>query len=111
MKHEELHEKLKEINSALGKEGVMVCIYKGEDSNAGVFMSGTNKNIVSSLALALQDDIFRKYIMHAAEVNHLVTTMLPKIFGAEENKENTQQEADRIVKDFLRNNGFKMEGE
>lgn len=28
-----------------------------------------------------------------------------------EDKENAQQEADRIAKDFLRNNGFKMEGE
>lgn len=111
MKHEELHEKLKEINSALGKEDVIVCIYKGEDSDVGVFMSGTNKNIVSSLALVLTDGIFKKYIMRAAELNHLVPTMLPKIFGTEENKENTQQEADRIAKDFLRNNGFKMEGE
>lgn len=40
MKHEELTEKLKEIHSALGKEDVMVCIYKGEDSNAGLKMEG-----------------------------------------------------------------------
>lgn len=112
MKHEELTEKLKEIHSALGKEDVMVCIYKGEDSNAGLFMLGTNKNIVSSLALTLrEDDDFRKYIRLAAEVNHLVTTILPKIFGTEEDKENVEQEADRIAKDFLRNAGFKMEGE
>ena len=30
---------------------------------------------------------------------------------AEAAKENTQQEADRIAKDFLRNAGFKLEGE
>ena len=30
---------------------------------------------------------------------------------AEAAKENTQQEAEKFVKDFLRNNGFKMEGE
>lgn len=30
---------------------------------------------------------------------------------AEVAKENTQQEADRIAKDFLRNAGFKLEGE
>lgn len=40
MKHEELTEKLKEIQSTLGKEDVMVCIYKGEDSNAGFKMEG-----------------------------------------------------------------------
>lgn len=107
MKQEELTEKLKEIHSALGKEDVMVCIYKGEDSNAGLFMLGTNKNIVSSLALTLRkDDNFRKYIRLASKVN-----LLAKIFGTGEDKENTQQEADRIAKDFLRNAGFKMEGE
>ena len=40
MKYEELTEKLKEIQSTLGKEGVMVCIYKGEDSNNGFKMEG-----------------------------------------------------------------------
>ena len=40
MKHEELTEKLEEIHSALGKEDVMVCIYKGEDSNAGFKLEG-----------------------------------------------------------------------
>lgn len=30
---------------------------------------------------------------------------------AEAAKENMQQEAEKLVKDFLRNNGFKMEGE
>lgn len=112
MKHEELTEKLKEVHSALGKEDVMVCIYKGEDSNAGLFMLGSNKNIVCSLALAMgTDDNLRESILTASEMNLLVTTMLPKIFGTEEDKENAQQEADRLAKDFLRNNGFKMEGE
>lgn len=112
MKHEELTEKLKEIHSALGKEDVMVCIYKGEDSNAGLFMLGTNKNIVSSLAIAMRtDDNLRESISTAAKVNLLATTILPKIFGTEEDKENAQQEADRITKDFLRNAGFKLEGE
>lgn len=112
MKHEELTEKLKEIHSALGKEDVMVCIYKGEDSNAGLFMLGTKKNIVSSLALAMRnDDNFRERISTAAQVNLLATTVMAKIFGTEEDKENAQQEADRMAKDFLRNNGFKMEGE
>lgn len=112
MKHEELTEKLKEIHSALGKEDVMVCIYKGEDSNAGLFMHGTNKNIVYSLALAMRtDDNLRESILNASQVNLLDIKMMAKIFGTEENKENTQQEADRIVKDFLRNAGFKLEGE
>lgn len=112
MKHEELTEKLKEIHSALGKEDVMVCIYKGEDSNAGIFMLGTEKNIVSSLALAIRtDDKLRESILTASKVNLLATTMMAKIFGTEEDKENAQQEADRLAKDFLRNNGFKMEGE
>lgn len=112
MKHEELTEKLKEIHSALGKEDVMVCIYKGEDSNAGLFMLGTNKNIVSSLALAMRnDDNLRESIVTASKVNLLTTTMMAKIFGTEEDKENAQQEAEKLVKDFLRNNGFKMEGE
>lgn len=111
MKHEELTEKLKEINSALGKEDVMVCIYKGEDSNAGIFMLGTKKNIVTSLALAIRtDDTFRESILTAVQVN-LLATKMAKIFGTEEDKENAQQEADRLAKDFLRNNGFKMEGE
>ena len=108
----EFAEKLKEIQSTLGKEDVMVCIYKGEDSNAGLFMIGTYRNIVSSLALALgTDDNLRESILTAAQVNLLDIKMMAKIFGTEENKENTQQEADRIAKDFLRNNGFKMEGE
>ena len=112
MKHEELTEKLKEVHSALGKEDVMVCIYKGEDSNPGLFMLGSNKNIVYSLALAMgTDDNLRESISTAAKVNLLATTMLPKIFGIEEDKENALQEADRLAKDFLRNNGFKMEGE
>ena len=112
MKHEELTEKLEEIHSALGKEDVMVCIYKVEDSNAGLVMVGSYRNIVSSLALALEkDDNLRESILTAAQVNLLDIKMMAKIFGTEENKENTQQEADRIVKDFLRNNGFKLEGE
>lgn len=112
MKHEELTEKLKEINSALGKEDVMVCIYKGEDSTAGLFMHGNNKNIVSSLALAMRtDDNLRDSILTASKVILFATTMMAKIFSTEEDKENAQQEADRITKDFLRNNGFKMEGE
>lgn len=112
MKHEELTEKLKEIQSALGKEDVMVCIYKGEDSNAGLFMLGTNKNIVSSLAFAMRtDDNLIESILTAAHMNLLATTMTAKIFGKKEDKENTQQEAEKFVKDFLRNNGFKMEGE
>lgn len=112
MKHEELTEKLKEINSALGKEDVMVCIYKGEDSNAGLFMHGTNKNIVCSLALAMRtDDNLRESILNASQVNLLDIKMMAKIFGKKEDKENTQQEAEKLVKDFLRNNGFKLEGE
>lgn len=112
MKHEELTEKLKEIHSALGKEDVMVCIYKGEDSNAGLFILGTEKNIVCSLALALEtDDNLRESILTASELNLLATKMMAKIFVEEEDKENTQEEADRIAKDFLRNAGFKMEGE
>lgn len=107
MKHEELTEKLKEIKSALGKEDVMVCIYKGEGPNSRLFMHGTNKNIVCSLALAMRtDDNLVESIMTAAKVN-----LLAKIFGTEEDKENTQEEAERLAKDFLRNNGFKMEGE
>ena len=114
MKHEELTEKLKEISSALGKEDVIVCIYKGEDSNAGLFMHGTNKDIVCSLALAMgTDDNLRDSILTAAQVNLLNITIMEKIFGKKEgnDNDNVEQEADRITKDFLRNNGFKMEGE
>lgn len=106
MKHEELTEKLKEINSALGKEDVIVCVFKGDEDAPSILMHGRKGSIIASLGFALMDDDFRNSIMAALKVN-----LLAKIFGTEEDKENAQQEADRIAKDFLRNNGFKMEGE
>lgn len=107
MKHEELTEKLKEIQSALGKEDVMVCVFKGDEGGPSILMHGRKGNITASLGLALKDDdFFRDSILTAAKIN-----LLLGLFGTEEDKENTQQEADRLAKDFLRNNGFKMEGE
>lgn len=111
MKHEELTEKLKEIQSTLGKEDVMVCILKVDEGGQSILMHGRKGAIIASLALALQDDDLRESILAASQVNLLNIKMMAKIFGTEENKENTQQEADRIVKDFLRNAGFKLEGE
>ena len=111
MKHEELTEKLKEIHSALGKEDVMVCVLKEDEGGQSILMHGRKGAIIASLALALQDDDLRESILTAAQVNILDTKMMAKIFGTEEDKENAQQEADRLAKDFLRNNGFKMEGE
>ena len=106
MKHEELTEKLREISDSLGKEGVMVCVFEAGEGEQSILIRGRKKNIIGSLAIALRDDEFRNSILTASKVN-----LLAKIFGTEEDKENTQQEADKMVKDFLRNNGFKMEGE
>ena len=111
MKHEELTEKLREISDSLGEDGVMVCVFKAGEGGQSILIHGRKKNIIGSLALALHNDDFREYIKLASKVNLLATTILPKIFGTEEDKENTRQEADRLAKDFLRNNGFKMEGE
>lgn len=111
MKHEELTEKLKEISDSLGKDGVMVCVFREGEGGQSILMRGRRGNIIASLTIALQDDVFREYIRLASKVNLLDATILPKIFGTEEDKENTQQEADILAKDFLRNAGFKMEGE
>lgn len=111
MKHEELTEKLKEISDSLGKDEVIVCAFKGDEGGPSILMQGRIGNILTSLTLALRDDDFRNIILTAAKLNLLATTMLPKIFGKKEDKENVEQEADRIVKDFLRNAGFKLEGE
>lgn len=106
MKHEELTEKLREISDSLGEDGVMVCVFKAGEEEQSILIRGRKKNIIGSLAIALRYDEFRNSILTASKVN-----LLAKIFGTEEDKENTQQEADRLAKDFLRNNGFKMEGE
>lgn len=107
MKHEELAKKLKEISESLGKEGVMVCVFKGDEGEPSILIHGRKGNITASLGLALKnDDFFRDSILTATKIN-----LLLGLFGTEEDKENVEQEADRIVKDFLRNNGFKMEGE
>lgn len=111
MKHEELTEKLREISDSLGKDGVMVCVFKGDEEGQSILMHGRKGAIIASLAVALHDDDLRESILAALKVSFLATAMLPKIFDEKEDKENTQQEADRIAKDFLRNNGFKMEGE
>ena len=60
------------------------------------------------MTFALQDDNFRDSILLASKMS-LLLGLLGKKEGND--KENVEQEADRIVKDFLRNNGFKMEGE
>lgn len=107
MKHEELTEKLKEIQSALGKEDVMVCVFKGDEGEPSILMHGRKGNIIASLGLALKnDDFFRDSIVTATKIN-----LLLELLGKKDDKENVEQKADRIVKDFLRNAGFKMEGE
>lgn len=108
MKHEELTEKLREISDSLGKEGVMVCVFKGDEDGPSILIHGRRGNILASLAIALQDDEFRDSILTASKMNHLLGH-----FGKKEgnDNDNVEQEAERLAKDFLRNNGFKMEGE
>ena len=108
MKHEELTEKLKEISDSLGKEGVIVCVFKGDEGDPSILMHGRKENIIAYLALALKnDDFFRDGISTASRMNLL------RLFGKKEgnDNDNVEQEADRITKDFLRNKGFKLEGE
>lgn len=106
MKHEELTEKLKEIQSALGKEDVMVCVFKGDEGEPSILMHGRKGSITASLGLALMDDEFRDSIMTVSKIN-----LLLGLLGKKDDKDNVEQQADRIAKDFLRNAGFKMEGE
>lgn len=108
MKHEELTEKLKEIHSALGKEDVMVCVLKEDEGGQSILMHGRKGAIIASLALALQDDDLRESILAASRRN-LILELLDKKGGND--NDNVEQEADRIAKDFLRNAGFKLEGE
>lgn len=108
MKHEELTEKLKEIHSALGKEDVMVCVLKVDKGGQSILMKGRKGAIIASLALALQDDDLRESILAASRRN-LILELLDKKGGND--NDNVEQEADRIAKDFLRNAGFKLEGE
>ena len=108
MKHEELTEKLKEISDSLGKEGVIVCVFKGDEGDPSILMHGRKENIIAYLALALKnDDFFRDGISTASRMNLL------RLFGKKEgnDNDNVEQESDRITKDFLRNKGFKLEGE
>lgn len=106
MKHEELTEKLREISDSLGKEDVMVCIFKGDEEEGApsLLMKGRKSNIVASLAINLKDDDFKDFILTASRMN-----LLLKLLNKKEG--NVEQEADRITKDFLRNAGFKLEGE
>lgn len=108
MKHEELTEKLREISDSLGKEGVMVCVFKGDEGGPSILMHERKGSIIASLGLALKhDESFRDSIMTASKINLLLSGLL----GEKDDKENVEQEADRITKDFLRNAGFKLEGE
>lgn len=107
MKHEELTEKLREISDSLGKDGVMVCVFKGDEGGPSILMHGRKGSIIASLGIALKNnDDFRDGILTASKIN-----LLLELLGKKDDKENVEQEADRIAKDFLRNNGFKMEGE
>lgn len=85
----------------------MVCVFKGDEGEPSILMHGRKGNIIASLGLALKnDDFFRDSIMTATRIN-----LLLELLGKKDDKENVEQKADRIVKDFLRNAGFKMEGE
>lgn len=107
MKHEELTEKLWEISDSLGKEGVMVCVFKGDEGGPSILIQGGKGDIIASLGLALKDnEFFRDSIMTALKIN-----LLLGLLGEEKGNDNVEQEADRITKDFLRNAGFKLEGE
>lgn len=107
MKHEELTEKPREISDSLGKEGVMVCVFKGDEGGPSILMQGRKGSIIASLGVALKhDESFRDSIMTASKIN-----LLLGLLGEKDDKENVEQEADRITKDFLRNAGFKLEGE
>lgn len=109
MKHEELAEKLREISDSLGKEGVMVCVFKGDEGGPSILMHGGTGSIIASLGLALNnDEFFRDSILTATKIN-LLLGLLGKKEGND--NDNVEQEADRITKDFLRNKGFKLEGE
>lgn len=109
MKHEELTEKLREISDSLGEDGVMVCVLKEDEGGISILMHGRKGAIIASLALALQDHDLRKSILAASSLPHQVLELLDKKGGND--NDNVEQEADRIVKDFLRNAGFKLEGE
>lgn len=107
MEHEELTEKLSEISDSPGKEGVMVCVFKGDEGGPSILIHGREGNITASLALALKaNKLFRDSILAATKIN-----LLLGLLGKKDDKENVEQEADRIAKDFLRNAGFKLEGE
>lgn len=107
MKHEELTEKLREISDSLGEDGVMVCVLKEDEGGLSILMHGGKGSIIASLGLALKNnDFFRDSILTATKIN-----LLLGLLGEKDDKENVEQEADRITKDFLRNAGFKLEGE
>lgn len=92
--------------NGLPEGSALICLHGGE--NNFVLIHGKGVHLAATIAanmFASRD--FARLVRLACEFYDAECGAEK----AEAAKENTQQEADRIVKDFLRNAGFKMEGE
>lgn len=77
----------------------LICLHGGKYNFGDI--QGKGVHVAATIVMAM---------LHNRDFARLVR-LACDFYDAEGGPENTQQAADRIVKDFLRNNGFKMEGE
>ena len=107
MTPEEFEKMVKDYSeNGLPEGSALICLHGGKN-NFG-YIHGKGKHLIATIAMNMFAD--RDF----AEVVRLACECYDAEGGpetAEAAKENTQQEADRIAKDFLRNAGFKLEGE
>lgn len=88
------------------KGSALICLHGGENNFRVIQGKGIHLAATIIMAMSHGKDF--------ARLVRLACDFYDAECGAEKAeaaKENTQQEADRIVKDFLRNAGFKLEGE
>lgn len=101
MKQEKISEVLRSLN--LANNDAFFAVYRGEGKSTGFFIHGKPQTILLSLVLAMrEDEDFKAFIYEAI--------MLKSIADAKY-KESADKDSERIVKEYLKNAGFKMEGE
>lgn len=86
--------------NGLPEGSALICLHGGMERNFG-FIYGRSRELAATLALMMsKSENFAELVMLAWSVYNNNDASMKKA-----------EAADRIAKDFLRNNGFKMEGE
>lgn len=101
MEQEKISEALRSLNLADNDAFFAVC--RGEGKSTGVFINGKPQKILLSLVIAMrEDEDFKAFIYEAIKI---------KLIADAKYKENAVKDSERIIKEYLKNAGFKLEGE